>query len=100
MNIAVPDAFYKIIIRESDTPDAPIVLAFIYPHTIPQSDNKKKSSSKGYPHEKYLVSIAEIERLAGLNFFTSLSDSQQLSLEEAAALDIWDDPGEYNLLEN
>lgn len=97
--VAVPDAFYKIIIRKDSNATLLDVMAFIYPHAIPQSDNRKVSSKKGYPHKKFLVSVDEIEQLTGLNFFTTLSDSVQNAIEKDAASDVWKDPGEYNLLQ-
>lgn len=38
--VAVPDGFYKIIIRESDDPNMPHVLAFLYPHAIMSCPHK------------------------------------------------------------
>ena len=97
--VAVPDAFYKIIIRKSDDPKKPHVLAFIYPHAIKPSDNRKKSSSKKYPHKKFLISVDEIEKHTGLDFFTNLSNAKQQAIEANPAAQVWDDPGEYNLLD-
>jgi len=98
MLVAVPDAFFKIIIRYTRDSDELEVLGFIYPHAINQSDNKKKSSTKPYPHNKFLVSINEIERLTGLTFLTILPTGEQNLLKQNAVNEIWDDPGEYNLL--
>ena len=96
--MAVPDVFYKIIIREDGDSDFPIVMAFIYPHAIQQSDNKKVSNAKGYPHEKFLVSVEEIQRLTGLNFFTIFSEDEQKEIEIETATEVWEDPGEFDLL--
>jgi len=95
--VAVPDAFYKMIIRESNDPKKPHVLAFIYPHAIKQSNNRKQRSPKEYPHKKFLVSIDEIEKHTGLDFFTNLSDAEQQAIEANPSATMWDDPGEYKL---
>lgn len=97
--VAVPDAFYKIIIRESEDPNKSHVIAFIYPHAIQPSNNRKKSSTQEYPHNKFLVSVDDIENHTGLDFFVSLTESEQKAIEEEAATDVWTDPGEYNLLD-
>ena len=97
--VAVPDGFYKIIIKESDDPKKPDVLAFIYPHAILPSKNRKPSKSKGYPHEEFLVSVDEVERLTGLDFFTTLTAAEQEAIEKEPAADVWEDPGDYKLLE-
>jgi DNA/RNA endonuclease G (NUC1) len=97
--VAVPDAFYKIIIREDEDEDLPVVLAFSYPHAIKQSDNRKDDDTDEYPHDEFLVGVDEIERLTGLDFFTTLSEDDQETIEEDAATEIWEDPGEFDLLE-
>jgi len=97
--VAIPDAFFKIIIRESEDPNAPQILAFIYPHAIKPSENRRKSKAEGYPHHKFLVSVDHIEKHTGLDFFSSLTDGQQKVIEEQAAEEVWDDPGEYKLLD-
>ena len=51
--VAVPDAFFKIIVRESDDPKKPHVLAFIYPHAIRPSDNRKHGA-QGYPNDDWV----------------------------------------------
>lgn len=97
--VAVPDGFYKIIIRESGDPNKPEVIAFLYPHAIKPNKNRKESSKKGYPHKEFLVSIDKIEKHTGLDFFTSLTEIEQKSIEEDAAAELWADPGKYNLLD-
>jgi len=96
--VAVPDGFYKIIARESEDPNKPEVIAFIHPHAIEPSKNRKKSSITGYPHEKFLVSVDDIEKHTGLDFFTSLTEIEQKAIEEENA-EVWPDPGKYNLLD-
>jgi endonuclease G, mitochondrial len=93
--IAVPDGFFKIIIRESDNPKKPHVLAFLYPHAINPSDNRKESGK--FPHVKFLVSIDTIEDHTGLRFFTALTVDEQAAIEAAPAEAVWDDPGKFTL---
>ncbi len=90
--IAIPDAFYKIIISDSLPMAEPQVQAFIYPHAIRPSDNHKE-----YNHRKFLVSVDDIEKRTGLNFFTVLSEDEQAIIESQPAWDVWDDPGSYYL---
>lgn len=97
--VAVPDGFYKIIVRESEDSNKPEVLAFIYPHAIKPSKNRKKSAKEGYPHEKFLVSVDDIEKHTGVDFFVSLTAGEQATIEADAATKVWTDPGEYNLLD-
>ena len=58
-NIAIPTAFFKVIVRES-APGAPKVLAVLAPHayTPPNADLWK-----------YVTTVARIEELTGLNLF-------------------------------
>jgi endonuclease G len=93
--IAVPDAFYKIVIRDSGDPVKPLVLAVIYPHAILPSNNRKESGS--FPHEKFLVSVDDIEKRTGLGFFNSLTELEQEEIEKDAATEVWDDPGKFEL---
>ena len=93
--VAVPDGFYKIVIRESDDPKKPHVLAFLYPHAIKPSDNRTKSGK--FPHAKFLVSIDTIENHTGLDFFTVLTAEEQAAIEATPAEAVWDDPGKFEL---
>lgn len=76
MLIAIPDGAFKIIIREDG--DCLKVLAFIYPQ-------HEEGYGRGpYDHEKYQVSVDEIEALTGLDF------KFPENLESTAATEIWD----------
>ena len=59
--VAIPDAFFKIVIREKDGKID--VLSLIYPH---KEDFKKVN--KKYAHAEFLTSVDEIEALTGLDF--------------------------------
>lgn len=82
--VAIPHALFKIVIRESDDPRRPDVLAFIYENEAWLND-----SSLDADHKPFLKPVREIERLTGLNFFASLSRADQNSIELTAADDIW-----------
>lgn len=82
MKIPVPDAFFKIVIRENK--DRLDVLAFLYTHREIEKVNGK------YPHSDYPVPVDTIERLTGLDFLTDLPDEQEDEIEKSAAEKIWD----------
>lgn len=94
-SVAIPDGFFKIIVRESGNPKKPHVLAFLYPHAILPSDNRMKSGQ--FPHTKFLVSVDTIETHTGLDFFTVLTENQQRSIEMLPASSVWNDPGKFTL---
>lgn len=75
--VAIPQAFYKIIVRE------PLeVLALLYPHT----DYARKGP---YHHSKFIVSVDYIEMLTKLDFFTNLSDEIEKKIESRVAPIVW-----------
>ena len=81
MKIPVPDAFYKIVVREEK--GKPIVLALVYPHReIAKVDGK-------YRHTDYLTSVDEIEKLTRLDFLTVLEDDEENALEAVQPDTIW-----------
>lgn len=63
---AIPDALFKIVIRESagNTVDT---LAFIIPNILPKSEQDLN---------KFLTSIDRVESLTGLDFLTVLDDDE------------------------
>ncbi|MFP4294473.1 MAG: DNA/RNA non-specific endonuclease [Halothiobacillaceae bacterium] len=75
--IAIPDAFYKILLRETD--DGPVALAFLMPQTVAQDAEPTD----------YLVTIREIERRTGLDFFHELPDDIENRLETTITTDAW-----------
>jgi len=87
---AVPDALYKIVIREADTDTGIESLAFIIPNVLPK-ENKEFS--------EFLTSIERIESLTGLSFLTALDTTLQpieksrhgdlTSSEKAGVVDAW-----------
>ena len=83
MEIAIPDALFKIVVKESDDPGRPSVLAFIYP----QEDNGYENSP--YDHTKYLVSVDDVEDVTGLDFLTNLLGKDEREIEEITATELW-----------
>lgn len=82
--IPVPDAFYKIVIRETSNGKLD-ALAFIYKH---------KEVNGKYNHKNYLVRISDIEKLTGIKFLTALPRNEREALEEKKTIDIWSETNE------
>ena len=81
--VAIPEALYKIIIRDSGIPDRPDVLAFIYPQVGPGY------SSRPFIHERFLTTVDDIEQLTGIDFLTSLPDEVEASIEANQTWGLW-----------
>lgn len=84
MPVAIPDAFFKIVIKEGEESNIPDVLAFIYPQVGPGYYR-----GKPYDHTRYLTTVDEIEKLTGIDFLTRLSASQQRKIESEEAFSLW-----------
>ncbi|MBT9560909.1 MAG: DNA/RNA non-specific endonuclease [Myxococcales bacterium] len=83
LGIAIPEALFKIVIRESADPKVPEVLAFVVPQVGAGVD-------KGpFRPERFLTSVDEVERLTGLDFLTSLSTGSQKAIEATEAAALW-----------
>lgn len=83
--IAIPEALFKIVAKDSEIlGHPPDVLAFIYPQVGPGYTN-----SNNFRHERYLVSVDEIEELTNLDFFTALPDSIENDVESKRASALW-----------
>ncbi|MBQ9556845.1 MAG: DNA/RNA non-specific endonuclease [Muribaculaceae bacterium] len=74
--VTVPSAYYKVIVAPCVSPRRAI--AFIYPN-----------GHSGGRLRQYAVSVDEVERRTGLNFFPTLSDEEQQQLESRVSLDLW-----------
>ena len=74
--VTVPSAYYKVIMAPCVRPVRAI--AFIYPN----------GHSSGRL-QQYAVSVDEVERRTGLNFFPFLPSEEQKSLESPVNLDAW-----------
>lgn len=88
--VAIPEALFKIVIKESATPGLPDVLAFIYPQVGPGY------TFKPYDHARFLTTVDEIEKLTGIDFLMTLEPLAQASAEATRASDIWPaEPGDF-----
>ena len=82
IRVAVPDALYKIVIKASDDPYRPDVLAFMFPH--------EKKPAVGWPElTSYVVSVDRIEVQTGLDFLTVLPDEAEADVESTAGTVLW-----------
>ncbi len=75
-NVAVPDAFYKVMLVRSGGKYEGI--GFI-------CDNKAGKK----PLEYYVWTVDEVEEITGLNFFSSLSADDETAAESSVDLDVW-----------
>ena len=75
-SVTVPSAYYKVIMAPCVRPVRAI--AFIYPN-----------GHSGGRLRQYAVSVDEVERRTGLDFFPFLSSEEQKSLESSVNLDAW-----------
>ena len=74
-HVAVPDAFFKIILCLNDKPKA---IGFICRNN---DGNRKK--------DNYVNTLAQVERLTGLQFFPNLSPTIRAQIEHHADLNDW-----------
>lgn len=74
--VKVPSAYYKVIMAPCVRPMRAI--AFIYPN-----------GHSGGRLQQYAVSVDEVERRTGLDFFLTLPEEEQQRLESPVNLDAW-----------
>jgi len=74
--VAVPKYFYKVLLDETDGDYK--MIAFLVPH-----ENSKK------PLYEFVVSVDEIERLTGIDFFPALPDKIENELEKRNDYKAW-----------
>ena len=74
--VTVPSAYYKVIMAPCVRPMRAI--AFIYPN-----------GHSGGRLQQYAVSVDEVERRTGLDFFPTLPDDEQGRIESTVNLDAW-----------
>lgn len=84
MLVVVPDALFKIVIRETSDPTRSEVLAFRFPQQHP-----KYKQPKPRDLASFTVSIDEIEHATGLDFLTILPDEIEAALEATKAAKLW-----------
>lgn len=73
--ITVPEAFYKVVLRTGKHPAA---IGFIY-----------ENVGSSQPMRQAVRSVDEIERLTGIDFFSSLDDDLENRIESKSSLSDW-----------
>lgn len=74
--VSVPDYFYKVLLDVSN--DKPRMIAFLVPH---------KNSDK--PLYEFVISVDELEKRTGLDFFHQLPDELENRIEKSADYKSW-----------
>ena len=82
--VAIPDAFFKIVVKDREGSNVPDVLAFLFPQK--GVDYSHSRDGEFLPH---LTSVDTIEALTGLDFFTVLPSAGQEAIEEMIAVELW-----------
>ena len=77
-SVAVPNAFYKIVV-ENQADGEREILAFM----IPNED------VRGRDLDEFLVSVDDIEVATGLDFLSALPDDEERDIESQAAENLW-----------
>ena len=75
MRIAVPDRFFKVLLSLGRVPKA---IGFIYPNEACEGDMRE-----------YAVSVDEVEKVTGMDFFYQLDDQQEKELEKVCDPSMW-----------
>lgn len=75
--ITVPDAFYKVVMRQNGKNDAKAI-GYIFKH-------KKQNR----PLDEYAVSVDEVERQTGINFFSKMPDRVEKKMEASFDVNDW-----------
>lgn len=73
--VVVPEAFFKVVLRTGETPKA---IGFIY-----------KNAEGNRPKGDYVNTVDEVERITGIDFFTSLPDDVENKVEATADIADW-----------
>lgn len=73
--VVVPEAFFKVVLRTGDNPQA---IGFIY-----------KNISGNRPKDSYVNTVDEVERITGIDFFSSLPDDVEKKVEAECDLGLW-----------
>lgn len=73
--VVVPEAFFKVVLRTGDDPQA---IGFIY-----------KNTSGNRPKDSYVNTVDEVERITGIDFFSSLPDNVEKNVEATADIANW-----------
>ena len=89
--VAIPHAFFKIVIKESPNGNAPDILPFVYPNEDnPLYKTGSCSSDKGYDHLSFITDTYTIEELTGLSFFVFVDEQHWDRLWTVEPNQLWD----------
>lgn len=77
--IAIPRAFYKILIKPATAESQEIALAFIFPQNAKATANLMS----------FLTTIDDVEQQTGINFFSKLDDKFEAVLEANKTPEAW-----------
>lgn len=75
-NVAVPNYFYKIILKETNHKKA--IIAFL----VPAKDSNE-------PLYNFVTSVDTIEKITGIDFFPNLQDTMESTLEKSSDYKSW-----------
>jgi endonuclease G len=76
-NVSIPKCYYKSVLKYSG--DIPSVMAFLLPN----------EGSK-LPLQNFTLSVDSLEQISGLDFYSSMGDTLQKSLEGSVCLNCWE----------
>jgi len=92
--VAIPDAFFKIVIRETDDAGHPEVLGFLFEHFDPKIknlyDNRRNHKIDDNDLSLFFASLDTIEARTGLDFLTMLPDTAEVEIESVTPTRLWD----------
>lgn len=77
-NVAVPDAYYKVLFAPEGTDGNAQMIGFLFAN---------EKTTEDYPN--YAVTVDEIEKLTGLDFFHALDDEIENKLESSFDINAW-----------
>jgi len=82
--VAIPDALFKIVVKEGANPERPDVLAFIYPQV-----GAGYYRGKPFDHSRYMTTVDEIEKLTGVDFLVRLPKNNEREIEANEVRVLW-----------
>ena len=82
--VAIPDALFKIVIKEGENPSRPDVLAFIYPQV-----GAGYYRGKPFDHSRYMTTVDEIEKITGIDFLSALPSTSEGMIEKTEVRTLW-----------
>jgi len=89
-DIAVPDAFYKIVFEKQEDGEV-TALSFLFPH---YTENPEKtfclSGRKHFSDSEHLTTVDEIEKQSGLDFMPLMGSKQEDTIEARSSSDVWE----------